>query len=82
MPYFNKLRRFVLTTGIFLFSFYLQAQQMDMKTEEPTDFMHSNGKIFVVMAVVITIVTGLVIYLINLDRKIGKMEKKLAEQKN
>lgn len=81
MQYFNKLRKWVLALSILLYSSHLFSQEMDLHTEEPSDFMHSNGKIFVVMAVVITIVTGLVIYLINLDRKIGKMEKKLTETK-
>lgn len=44
-----------------------------------TDFMLSNGKIYVVVAVVVTIVTGIFIYLVNLDRKISKLEK---EQKD
>jgi hypothetical protein len=51
------------------------AQQMDLSNEEPTDLMNSNGKIFVVMAVAVVIVLGLFIYLINLDRKISKLEK-------
>jgi CcmD family protein len=51
------------------------AQQMDKSSEEPTDFMNSNGKIFVVVAVVVIIVIGLFIYLINLDKKIKKLEK-------
>jgi uncharacterized membrane protein len=38
--------------------------------------MYSNGKIYVVMAVVVTIVIGLFLYLLSLDRKISKMEKK------
>ena len=37
--------------------------------------MRSNGKIFVVMAVCITILIGLIIYLISIDRKIKKIEK-------
>ncbi len=56
------------------------AQQMDFNKEEPTDFMNSNGKIFVVMAVVVIIVVGLFIYLINLDRKIKKLEKGETEK--
>lgn len=43
---------------------------------EPTDFMRSDGKIWVVVAVVVTIVIGLLLYLVNLDRKITKMEKR------
>jgi len=63
---------------IILFSLIIAcsyAQQMDYSKEEPTDLMNSNGKIFVVMAVVVVIVIGLFIYLINLDRKISKIEK-------
>jgi len=48
---------------------------MNHTSEEPTDFMNSNGKIFVVVAVVVIILIGLFIYLINLDRKIKKLEK-------
>lgn len=36
--------------------------------------LRADGKIYVVMAVVITILLGLIIYLIRLDRKISKME--------
>lgn len=81
MQYFNKLKTVLTLTCFLMFSVYSFAQQMDIKTEEPTDFMHSNGKIFVVMAVVVTIVAGLIIYLINLDRKIRKIEKKLPATK-
>jgi tetrahydromethanopterin S-methyltransferase subunit D len=42
---------------------------------EPQDLMHSNGKIYVVVAVVLTILVGLFLYVFNLDRKITKMEK-------
>ena len=40
------------------------------------NFMTENGKINVVMAVVVVIVLGLFIYLISLDRKISRLEKK------
>ena len=45
-------------------------------TEEPVDMMRSNGKIYVVVAVVVTIMLGLFLYVFNLDRKISKLEKK------
>lgn len=54
----------------------LWAQNMDTKTEDPSDFMRSNGKIYVVVACVVVIVLGIYIYLINLDRKIKKLENK------
>jgi hypothetical protein len=37
--------------------------------------MRSNGKIYVVVAVIVTILLGLFWYLANLDKKIGRMEK-------
>jgi hypothetical protein len=44
--------------------------------QDDSDLMRSNGKIYVVVAVVVTIVIGLFLYLLNLDRKISKIEKK------
>ena len=41
----------------------------------PTGFMTSEGKIYVVVLVVLVILSGLFIYLINLDRKISNLEK-------
>ena len=43
--------------------------------------MRADGKIYVVMAVVITILTGLIIYLIRLDSKITRLERKNTERK-
>ena len=45
------------------------------KTPAMADVMRSNGKIFVVVAVVLIVLTGMFIYLIRLDRKINKLEK-------
>jgi hypothetical protein len=42
---------------------------------EMADTMRSNGRIYVVVAVMLTILAGLVLYLIRLDRKIGRLEK-------
>jgi CcmD family protein len=39
------------------------------------DEMRSNGKIYVVVAVLVTIFIGILLYLIRLDRKITKLEK-------
>ena len=39
------------------------------------DTMRSNGKIYVVVAVIVTIFAGIILYLIRLDRKISKLEK-------
>jgi heme/copper-type cytochrome/quinol oxidase subunit 2 len=42
---------------------------------EMADTMRSNGKIYVVLAVVLVIFAGFIIYLISIDRKVRKMEK-------
>jgi hypothetical protein len=36
--------------------------------------MRSDGRIYVVIAVILAILTGLILYLIRLDRRIAKME--------
>jgi len=40
------------------------------------DGLRADGKIYVVVAVVVTIVLGLLAYLISLDKKISRLEKK------
>lgn len=42
---------------------------------EMADQFRADGKIYVVITVVAIILTGLLVYLISLDKKIGKMEK-------
>ena len=41
----------------------------------PESFMRSNGKIYVVVAICVTILIGLFLYLVSIDKKIGKIEK-------
>jgi tetrahydromethanopterin S-methyltransferase subunit D len=42
---------------------------------EMADLMRSNGKIYVVVAVCLTLLIGLFIYVFLLDRKIRRLEK-------
>jgi hypothetical protein len=46
--------------------------------QTPTDgtAMESHGKIYVVMAVCLTVLVGLVIYMVMIDRKVSALEKK------
>ncbi len=39
------------------------------------DLMRSNGRIYVVVAVIVTILLGLILYVARLDRKISSLEK-------
>ncbi len=50
----------------------LLAQQQPV---EMADAMRSNGKIYIVVAVCLTILVGLFLYVWRLDRKISKLEK-------
>jgi ABC-type amino acid transport system permease subunit len=60
-----------ITTFIFL-SYFVHAQGTQM-----ADVMKENGKIYVVIAVMLTILAGLVLYLVRLDKKISKLEKNI-----
>ena len=42
---------------------------------EMADFMRQDGKIWVVVGVILILFTGIILYLISLDRKITKLEK-------
>jgi len=66
----NKLIAFILSMGI------LGARAQEASNNDSmASLMRSNGKIYVVVAVVLTILLGLFAYLIRLDRKISKLEK-------
>lgn len=43
------------------------------------DFMRSIGKIYVVVAVLVSMFIGIVIYLISLDRKLTKLENQIKD---
>jgi uncharacterized membrane protein YvlD (DUF360 family) len=61
----------IITLLIFsLFTLVINAQDVSM-----ADTMRSEGKINVVIAVMLTILLGIVLYLIRLERKISKLEK-------
>ena len=61
----------LITISVLIFStFLVHAQDVEM-----ADRMKESGKIYVVIAVMLTILAGLVLYLIRIDRKISKLEK-------
>ncbi len=51
---------------------FLFAQEKEV---EMADVMRINGKIYIVVAVCLTILIGLFLYVWNVDRKISKIEK-------
>ena len=48
---------------------------------EMADGMRSEGKIYVVVAIILIVLSGLIVYLVMLDRKVGKLED-LVRNKN
>lgn len=48
---------------------------LQSKKPQMAELMRSNGKIYVVVTVLLIILVGLIIYLIQLDRKISRLEK-------
>lgn len=74
------MNRITALTGIIVLMFIpslLSAQPIEM-----ADTMRSEGKIYVVVAILLVIFGGLIGYLFFLDRKITRIEKKLPEKKD
>lgn len=68
---FKLLLTMTLTTIVSLAS----AQQAEM-----ADVMRSEGKIYVVVAIILIVLSGLILYLFLLDRKLTRMEKQLRKE--
>jgi hypothetical protein len=69
------MKKYFYSLLLLLLAGYCRAQD-SLSGEGPQTGMRSDGKIYVVVAVVLTILAGLIIYLIRIDRKISKLEKK------
>lgn len=67
--------------ALLLLSQTLMAQQPVSDGVEMADRLRADGKIWVVVAVIAAVFTGIIIYLIRLDRQIGKLEKEVKEKK-
>lgn len=48
---------------------------------EMADTLRSEGKIYVVVAIILIVLTGLIVYLLLLDRKITKLEELIGGKK-
>ena len=67
----------------FLYLFLLMTISTIAKAQdaEMADVMRSNGKIYVVVGIILIILIGLITYLFMLDRKITKLENKLTDKR-
>ena len=72
----NKFHSFVLRlTFIVLSSFFSMISFAQTNQVEMADTMRSNGKIYTVVAVCLTILIGLFLYVMSVDIKLRKLEK-------
>jgi CcmD family protein len=68
---------FLLLMSLLLTAGTAFAQASD--APEMADGLRANGKIYVVVAVVVVIIAGLLAYLISLDRKVSKLEQEIKK---
>ena len=68
----NKI---LLVAIALVLSVFAIAQGSNDGIVEGEGVMRSEGKIYVVLVIVLTILAGLFLYVIRLDRKISKLEK-------
>lgn len=77
----KKIYSLVLFLSCWLTGFVARAQDSlgTAKTEkvEMADLLRANGKIYVVVVVLVIILLGLFAYVIRLDRKISRFEKEI-----
>lgn len=74
--HFHRIMKF---RSFLLFALLIVFQTVQAQGDTSPDFMRSIGKIYVVAAVCLVILVTLLVYMILLDRKISKLEKR---QKN
>jgi CcmD family protein len=73
------MKKILLTCIAVAFSILMYAQDSTaVKDTREATGLRAEGKIYVVLVVSVTVLIGLFIYLIRLDRKINKLEKKIS----
>ncbi|MBS1680926.1 MAG: CcmD family protein [Bacteroidetes bacterium] len=70
-----------IVSSLFGFLFLLINTQLPAQDAQMADTMRSEGKIYVVVAILLVILTGLIVFLVFTDRKVSKLEKRLEGNK-
>jgi hypothetical protein len=72
----KKVHSWILLSLFFLFGLMVHAQDSTTgKPVEMADRMRADGKIYVVVAVLLTIFLGIIAYVVRLDKKISRLER-------
>lgn len=72
----KSIRKFIAAIPMFLVLPSLQAQNTSV---EMADLFREQGKIYVVIAVILVLFAALITYLFVVDRKVKKLEDKVDE---
>lgn len=72
----RKIVNFLLTVLISALPLAASAQEAEM-----ADTMRSEGKIYVVVSIILVIFLGIILYLVRIDKKVSQAEKRIAEKK-
>ena len=62
-------------------SYQVTEESYEDTTVEMADLMRSNGKIYVVVGIIIVIFLGIIFYMVSIDRKISKIEREVFSEK-
>ncbi len=71
------MKKFAFTLMMLMTTLNLFAQNNEV---EMADAFRSNGKIYVVVAVIVIILVGLLVYLFTLDKRLKMLEKKSSDK--
>jgi len=71
----------IMKKFLYLFLLMTMGTMANAQDAEMADVMRSNGKIYVVVGIVLIVLIGLISYLFTLDRKITKLENKLSDKR-
>jgi len=73
----TKIRKLLILFFCWVLALPVMAQADTTRKVEMATGLRANGKIYVVVLVLVTILAGVLFYVVRLDRKIGKLEKEL-----
>lgn len=74
---YTKIRKLLILFFCWVLALPVMAQNDTTQKVEMATGLRANGKIYVVVMVLVTILAGVLFYMVRLDRKIGKLEKEL-----
>jgi len=73
------INRIFLSIALMLSNFISNAQDANPNSVEMADVLHQNGKIYLVVLVLVTIFAGIIFLLVRIERKLNKLEKQKKE---